>query len=51
LLLSRALHKNVVVSVGIHEDVLTREGIQRFTDRFYELVEIIRQAYHNVSVE
>ena len=45
LLLARRLGRNVVLSVGIHEDDLSKEGIQRYSEAFYVLVERIGQAY------
>jgi hypothetical protein len=43
--LARRLNKNVVMSVGIHEDDLSKEGIQRYTEAFNALVDMIGQAY------
>ena len=44
-LLSQRLGRNVVLSVGIHEDDLSKEGIQAYVDAFDALVERIAQAY------
>jgi hypothetical protein len=44
-LLSQRLGRNVVLSVGIHEDDLSQEGIQAYVDVFDALVERIAQAY------
>ena len=43
--LVRLLNRNVVLSVGIHEDDLTQEGIQQYMDAFNALVDMIGQAY------
>jgi hypothetical protein len=48
LILSRALQRNVVMSVGIHEDDITKDRIPYVTGQFYKLVEIIREAYQQV---
>jgi hypothetical protein len=45
LLLARRLSRNVVLSAGIHEDDLSQDGIQRYSEAFYVLVERIAQAY------
>jgi gallate decarboxylase subunit D len=45
LRLSKRLHKNVLLSVGIHDDGITREGIQRYIDLFNRLIEDILAAY------
>ena len=45
LILSRALARNVVMSVGIHVDNIPKESIPYFVDQFYKLVEQIRAAY------
>lgn len=47
LLLSRALQRNVVMSVGIHVDNIAKDRIQYFVDQFYALVNEIRAAYQN----
>ena len=44
-LLSQRLGRNVVLSVGMHEDDLSKEGIQAYVDAFDALVERIAQAY------
>ena len=33
------------MSVGIHEDDLSKEGIQRYTEAFNALIEVIGDAY------
>jgi hypothetical protein len=43
--LARRLQRNVVMSVGIHEDNLSKEGIQRYTEAFGVLIDVIGQAY------
>jgi hypothetical protein len=43
--LSRKLAKNVAVTVGIHEDNLTLDGIEAYTKRFYELIDRIESYY------
>ena len=48
LILSRALRRNVVMSVGIHEDELPKERIPYVTEQFYKLVEMIREAYQQI---
>ena len=48
LILARALQRNVVMSVGIHEDYITKDRIPYVTGQFYKLVEIIREAYQQV---
>jgi hypothetical protein len=45
LQLSRRLGRNVLLSVGMHEDNITIDGIQHYTEAFYTLVEHIGQAY------
>ncbi len=45
LLLSQELCRNVVVTVGIHEDNISRENIQSYVERFNVLIDLIRQAY------
>lgn len=45
LVLSRALRRNVVMSVGIHEDNLPKERIPYLVERFHALVELVREAY------
>jgi len=45
LQLARSLNRNVLLSVGIHEDDLSADGIQHYVDAFYALVERIAQAY------
>jgi gallate decarboxylase subunit D len=45
LILSRTLQRNVVMSVGIHQDDLPKDRIPYVTDQFYKLVEMIRDAY------
>lgn len=45
LVLSRALRRNVVMSVGIHEDDLPKERIRYLVSQFNALVEQIREAY------
>lgn len=45
LLLSRRLKRNVALSVGIHQDDLSPEGIQRYTEAFYALVDLICKGY------
>lgn len=47
LILSRALQRNVVMSVGIHVDNIAKDRIQYFVDQFYALVDEIRAAYQN----
>lgn len=47
LILSRALQRNVVMSVGIHVDNIAKDRIQYFVDQFYVLVDEIRAAYQN----
>ena len=44
-LLSQRLGRNVMLSVGMHEDDLSKEGIQAYVDAFDALVERIAQAY------
>jgi len=48
LILSRALQRNVVMSVGIHEDDISKDRIPYITDQFYKLVETIRGAYQQM---
>ena len=43
--LARLLQRNVVMSVGIHEDDLSKDGIQRYTEAFNDLIEVIGRAY------
>lgn len=43
--LARLLKRNVVVSVGIHEDDLSKEGIQHYMDAFDALIDEIGMAY------
>ena len=43
--LARLLQRNVVMSVGIHEDDLSKEGIQRYMEAFSALIEVIGRAY------
>ena len=45
LQLSQRLSRNVALSVGIHEDHLSQDGIQRYVEAFYALIERIGQAY------
>lgn len=45
LILSRALARNVVMSVGIHVDNIPKAGIPYFVEQFYKLVDEIRAAY------
>ncbi len=45
LILSRSLHRNVVMSVGIHIDQISKELIQLYVDQFYHLIDIICEAY------
>lgn len=45
LLLSRELKKNVVMTAGLHEDALNKEGIERYIECFNGLVEKICQFY------
>lgn len=45
LLLSQRLKRNVVVTVGIHIDGLTKEEIPLYVQRFNELIDIICLAY------
>lgn len=45
LILSNALRRNVVMSVGIHEDNLAKDQIPYVVDQFYKLVERICAAY------
>jgi hypothetical protein len=44
LRLARRLGRNVVLSAGIHEDNLSKEGIQRYAETFYALIEVIADA-------
>ena len=43
--LARLLERNVVVCVGIHEDDLSKDGIQRYTEAYNALVDMIGGAY------
>ena len=45
LLLSQRLGRNVALSVGIHQDNLSPEGIQRYAEAFYALVDLICKGY------
>ena len=45
LLLSQRISRNVVLSVGIHQEHLSQDGIQRYVEAFYALIERIGQAY------
>lgn len=45
LRLSRALARNVVVTVGIHDDAITKERAQQYVDAFGRLVVSIERAY------
>ena len=45
LRLSRQLETNVVVTVGIHDDAITKEGIERYVELFGQLMEKIATAY------
>ena len=45
LRLSRALERNVVVTVGIHDDAITKARVQEYVDAFHRLVEAIERAY------
>lgn len=45
LVLSRALQRNVVVSVGIHEDNLPKERVSYYVEQYYALIDRISQAY------
>lgn len=45
LKLAQRLGRNVVMSVGIHEDNLSKEGIQRYVEAFEGLVDMIAEAY------
>ena len=47
LLLSKHLRKNVVVTVGIHVDEITKDTIQGFKDHFFQLMEMIRSDYQS----
>lgn len=47
LLLSKALRKNVVMSVGIHVDDLPKDKIAVYTDHFYALIDQVARAFHN----
>lgn len=49
-ILSRALQRQVVLSVGIHEDQISAELIQAYSEQFYQLIEIIRAAYQDQGV-
>ena len=44
LILARALQRNVVLSVGIHEEHLPQERIPYLVEQFYTLIEQICQA-------
>jgi hypothetical protein len=46
LKLACRLGRNVILSAGIHEDNLSKEGIQRYTEAFYALVDLIAASYH-----
>ncbi len=43
--LAHRLGRNVALSVGIHEDDLSKDGIQRYTEAFGVLIDQIGQAY------
>ena len=45
LRLSRRLETNVVVTVGIHDDAITKEGIDRYVELFGQLMEKIAATY------
>jgi len=45
LFLSKALKRNVLVTVGVHEDNIAKTDIPRYVEVFNELLEAIRQAY------
>lgn len=45
LILSRSLNRNVVMSVGIHVDQISKDLIQEYVVRFYHLVDMICEAY------
>lgn len=45
LVLSRALNRNVVISVGIHEENLPKERISYYVEQYYALIDLICQAY------
>lgn len=49
LRLSRALERNVVVTVGIHDDAITKARAQQYVDAFRLLVESIERAYLDPS--
>ena len=43
--LSKILSKNVVVTVGIHTDEISKELIQAYVDQFNNLIDLICEAY------
>lgn len=45
LILSRSLERNVVMSVGIHVDQISKDGIGEYVEQFYRLVDRIGTAY------
>jgi len=45
LKLAQRLGRNVALSVGIHEDNLSKEGIQHYIDTFEALVDRIAEAF------
>lgn len=45
LRLAKGLSTNVVMTVGIHEDNLSPEGIRRYIAQFNRLIDIILDAY------
>jgi hypothetical protein len=45
LRLSRALQRNVVVTVGIHDDQIAKARIQEYVEAFRRLVDSIERAY------
>jgi len=47
LILSQRLSRNVALSVGVHEDNLSKAGIQHYMDAFEALVDVIAEAYHS----
>ena len=49
LLLSRSLKRNVLVSVGIHEDNIARQNISLYVDCFNRLIEQILRAYQDLE--
>ncbi len=49
LVLSRSLQRNVLLSVGIHEENPSRERISYLTEQFFQLIQQIQAFYQSAN--